>query len=42
MEFFSKVFVAENSASYLLSTACFSVEVNPLDKDNYVAAVDVA
>jgi AraC family transcriptional activator of tynA and feaB len=42
MEFFSKVFAAENSASYLLSTACFSVEVNPLDKENYVAAVDVA
>lgn len=42
MEFFSKVFAADTSASYLLNTACFSVEVTPLDIGNYLSTVEVA
>lgn len=42
MQFFSKVFSTETNSSYSLSTACFSVEVNPLDRDNYMSAVEVA
>lgn len=42
MQFFSKVFAAETSASYLLNTACFSVEVTPLDTGNYLSTVEVA
>src|SRR5690606_16152684 len=42
MQFFSKVFSAETSSSYRLNTACFSVEVNPMDKTSYRSTVDVA
>lgn len=42
MQFFSKVFAADTCASYLLNTACFSVEVTPLDTDNYLSTVEVA
>lgn len=42
MQFFSKVFSAETSSSYSLNTACFSVDINPLDKGNYFSAVEVA
>lgn len=42
MQFFSNVFSTETNSSYSLSTACFSVEVNPLDRDNYLSSVEVA
>lgn len=42
MHFFSKVFSADTSSSYSLNTACFNVNVEPLDKDNYRSTVDVA
>lgn len=42
MQFFSKIFSAETSSSYALNTACFNVDVNPLDKGNYFSAVEVA
>lgn len=42
MQFFSRIFSAETSSSYALNTACFSVEVSPMDRDNYLSSVDVA
>lgn len=42
MPFFSKVFSAETSSRYSLNTACFNVEVRPLDRETYRSAVDVA
>ena len=42
MHFFSKVFSADTSSSYALNTACFNVNVEPLDKGNYHSSVDVA
>lgn len=42
MQFFSKVFSANTSSSYTLNTACFNVEVSPMDTNSYKSTVDVA
>lgn len=42
MQLFSKVFSAQTSSSYTLNTACFNVEITPMDKENYYSTVDVA
>ncbi|HHX82482.1 MAG TPA: helix-turn-helix transcriptional regulator [Pseudomonadaceae bacterium] len=42
MQFFSKVFSANTCSGYSLNTACFNVDVQPMDKESYKSAVDVA
>ena len=42
MHLFSKVFSAQTSSSYTLNTACFNVDITPMDKENYYSTVDVA
>lgn len=42
MQFFSRIFSAETSASYCLNTGCFNVEVSPMVSESYRSTVDVA